>query len=180
MGCWGITAFESDAGLDSVDYIRRILPEDGRLELGELIDSLRKDEVRLPDVQDAESHTSPMALAEILVKFLDQDMSGLDYDDEWAAKDKKFSGITSFTASRESAQWLRDYVSDTLRYAKESAEFRAGSSEKWGGWFQEKDWIGWQAHMAALVSRLDTVLESQTEQIELIPPQEQQPAQKMC
>ena len=22
MGCWGITAFESDAGLDSVDYIR--------------------------------------------------------------------------------------------------------------------------------------------------------------
>lgn len=23
MGCWGITAFESDAGLDAVNFIRR-------------------------------------------------------------------------------------------------------------------------------------------------------------
>ena len=34
--------------------------------------------------------------------------------------------------------------------------------------------------MTALVSRLDAVLDAQEDQIELIPPQEQQPGQKMC
>lgn len=29
MGCWGITAFESDAGLDAVCCIRRSLPRMG-------------------------------------------------------------------------------------------------------------------------------------------------------
>ena len=61
MGCWGITSFESDAGLDSVNYIRSILPGDGKLELGKVIDPLQKDDVWIPDVQDAESHTSPIA-----------------------------------------------------------------------------------------------------------------------
>ena len=100
MGCWGITAFESDAGLDSVDYIRRILPQDGKLELGKVVDALQKDDVRLPDVQNAESHTSPMALAEIVIKFLDHDVGDLDYDGEWVAQDKKFADITSFSASK--------------------------------------------------------------------------------
>ena len=84
MGCWGITAFESDAGLDSVDYIRSNLPKGGKLDLGEIIDALQNDQIRLPDVEFAENHTSPMALAEIVVKFLDGDMDGLDYDEDWA------------------------------------------------------------------------------------------------
>ena len=42
MGCWGITAFESDAGLDSVDYIRRSLPKNGSLELGSIIGTLQR------------------------------------------------------------------------------------------------------------------------------------------
>ena len=66
MGCWGITAFESDAGLDSVDYIRSNLPKGGKLDLGEIIDALQNDQIRLPDVEFAENHTSPMALAEIV------------------------------------------------------------------------------------------------------------------
>ena len=37
MGCWGITAFESDAGLDAVCCIRRSLPKDGKLELDAVI-----------------------------------------------------------------------------------------------------------------------------------------------
>lgn len=173
MGCWGITAFESDAGLDSVDYIRRILPQDGKLELGKVIESLQRDDVRLPDVQDAESHTSPMALAEIMVKILDGDASSLDYSEEWAAEDKKFSSMTSFTASKESILWLRNYVSDTLGCAKKNAEFHAKYGEKWGGWFEEKNWIGWQEHMKELVSRLNTLLASPENAIELISPQEQ-------
>ncbi len=175
MGCWGITAFESDAGLDAVGFIRRNLPEDGKLELGKIIEALRQDKWNAPpDVTDAGSHTSPMALAEILVKFLDQDIDSLDYDEEWAAEDNKFSTITSFTASGESIRWLRDYVSVTLQHVKENAEFRAKYGEHWGGWREEKSWIGWQEHMATLVSRLDTLLASPGSHIELIPSQEQE------
>ena len=37
MGCWGITAFESDAGLDAVDLIRENLPDDGKMNLKTMI-----------------------------------------------------------------------------------------------------------------------------------------------
>lgn len=86
--------------------------------------------------------------------------TGLDYGEEWAAQDKKFSAVTSFSASKESVQWLRDYISDTLRYAKENAEFQAEPGRKRGGWFEEKDWVGWQEHMEGLAGRLDVLLAS--------------------
>ena len=173
MGCWGITSFESDAGLDSVSYIRSILPGDGKLDLGKVIDALQKDDVRIPDVQDAESHTSPMALAEIVARFLEHDIGDLDYDADWAAKDKKFADITSFSASKESIRWLREYLSDTLKYARENAEFKAGHGTNWNGWFKEKDWIGWQEHMENLVNQLDTLLSCPKERLELVSLQKQ-------
>ena len=40
MGCWGITAFESDAGLDAVDFIRNNLPEDGKLQVQRVLEEL--------------------------------------------------------------------------------------------------------------------------------------------
>lgn len=174
MGCWGITAFESDAGLDAVDFIRDNLPEDGKLKLEEIIEALQQDKWNAPpNVKGGASHTSPMALAEILVKFLDRDIGDLDYDEEWAKIDNKFSSITSFTATKESIRWLRDYISDTLKYKKENAEFMAKQGDEWGGWFKEKDWYSWQSHMSMLVSRLDTLLAYPESQIELIHPQEQ-------
>lgn len=174
MGCWGITAFESDAGLDAVAFIRKNLPKDGKLELENMIKVLQQDEWNAPpDVTDAESHTSPMVLAEILVKFLDQDIGSLDDNGEWAAEDNKFAAITSFAASKESILWVRDYVFDTLRHAKEHSEFSEKYGEKWNGWFEEKNWVGWQEHMEALVSRLDILVVSTESHMELIPQQEQ-------
>lgn len=169
MGCWGITAFESDAGLDSVGYIRQNLPRDGKLELGKIIEALQKDDVRLPEVTDGQSHTSPMALAEIMVKFLDQDTDSLDHEGEWVAESNKFSSVTSFTASKESIQWLRDYVSDTLQYAQENAKYR-----KWGGWFEEQDWLDWQWHMEKLTVRLDELIASPEDRVELVQPRQQE------
>jgi len=177
MGCWGVTAFESDAGLDAVGFIRKNLPEDGNLELGKIIEALKKDEWNKPlDIADSHSHTSPMALAEIMVKFLDQDISDLDYDDEWAATDNKFGSITSFTADKESVQWLRDYLSNSLNAAREDAEFMQSMDEedRWGGWFEEKDWHGWQNHMSTLVGRMDALMASPESQIELLQPREQE------
>jgi hypothetical protein len=93
--------------------------------------------------------------------------------------DNKFCNITSFTADKESVQWLRDYLAGTLKYAVENAEFRAGLAgaeewDKWGGWFKEENWHAWQKHMTGLVDTLDNLLASQDAQIELIQPQEQE------
>lgn len=126
------------------------------------------------DAKDAKSLTSPMALTEMLIKFLDGDIDGLDYKKSRTANESKFSAVTSFTASRESVQWLRDYISDTLEHARENEKFKVQNGEKWGGWFKEKDWIGRQEHMTALVNRLDTLLGSQENYFELLSPQEQQ------
>ena len=115
MGCWGITALESDNGLDAVRCVRYNLPADGQLDLGEMLERLKKDRWNAPcDVKLGCAHTSPMALAEIVVKYLDGDPGSLDYDEEWAAEDNKFRSITSFTAARASLRELRDYLADTL------------------------------------------------------------------
>ncbi|WP_166083212.1 DUF4259 domain-containing protein [Erysipelothrix anatis] len=172
MGCWGITAFEPDTGLDAVGLIRKNLPENGKLELGKIIEVMQAERWLVPDTDDAYHHTGPMALAETIVKFLDRDFSDLDYDEDWAKKDKKFSSVTSFTSSKESIQWLRDYISDTLKYAKEnamlSAEHAADECDKQGEWFKESDWIDWQNHMSALVNRMDTILTLPENQIDLL------------
>lgn len=70
MGCWGITALESDNGLDAVRCVRYNLPADGQLDLGEMLERLKKDRWNAPcDVKLGCAHTSPMALAEIVVKY---------------------------------------------------------------------------------------------------------------
>lgn len=70
MGCWGINAFESDAGLAAVGFLRKNLPENEKLELGEIISALQQDQWNVPSsVEDAPSHASPMALAGILGGF---------------------------------------------------------------------------------------------------------------
>lgn len=175
MGCWGITAFESDAGLDAVGFIRDYLPEDGKLDLEQVLETMGQDSWNAPsDVTDGESHTSPMALAEVIVKFLDHNLEGLDYDGDWAEQDQRFSAVTSFTAPRDSVQWLRGYISDTLKNARENAAADARHGSKWGGWFEEKDWLGWQDHMEKLVSRLDMLLAAPEGILELITPQGQE------
>lgn len=165
MGCWGITAFESDAGLDAVGFIRETMLKDGRMELGEIIKALQKEAwYAPPEASEGVPHTSPMALAEIIVKFLDGNREGMD--DNWDdVPERKFGNITSFTASRESLQWLRDYISDSLKYAKENAV----KGNNWGGWFEKKNWIGWQNHMEKLVSCLDELLSSGENCMELVP-----------
>lgn len=175
MGCWGITAFESDAGLDAVEFIRRNLSKDGKMKLEDVIKALHRDSWNAPsDVHDAESHTSPMALAEMIVKFLNQELEDMDYDEEWAVEDNKFNTITSFSASKESIRWLQTYLSDMLLYARENEAEAAKNGRKWNGWFKEENWTGWQEHMKMLVCHLEELLALPGDSIELVTLQDQE------
>ena len=119
MGCWGITAFESDAGLDAISLIRKHLPEQGDVELRQMLAWLKADSWNAPpEVSEGVSHTSPMAVAELIVKFQEKDFSALD----GIKGDKKFSSLSSFTASKESLQWVREYLSETLFYSRKCAK----------------------------------------------------------
>ena len=85
MGCWGITAFESDEGLDAIDFIRESLPENGKLELETLLEALKRDSWNAPpDVEMAGAHTSVMALAELMLKFVDRAVKSLDNEEDWS------------------------------------------------------------------------------------------------
>ena len=44
MGCWGVKAFESDEGLDVLEWIINHIPEDGCLRLKEFLNQLKLDE----------------------------------------------------------------------------------------------------------------------------------------
>lgn len=165
MGCWGIMALESDSGLDAVSFIRKHLPADGNLSLDQVIIWLQSDAWNAPvDVMDGESHSSPMAVAEIVMKFLDGEAGSLD--GSW--QKKKFSSVTAFTASKDSLQWLKQYLSETLRYSREHAAAKEGTKKQWNGWFAKEDWMHWQAHMEGLIGRLEELLEMPGEQLELI------------
>ena len=164
MGCWGITAFESDTGLDAIGLIRNHLPEQGDVKLQQMIDWLRADSWNAPpEVSEGVSHTSPMAVAELIVKFQEKDFSALD----GIKGDKKFSSLSSFTASKESLQWVREYLSETLFYSRKCAKEQEKSGVLWGGWFQERDWKHWQAHMERLIGRMDELLTREGETVAL-------------
>lgn len=169
MGCWGITALESDAGLDAVGFIRDMLPDDGGVHLEQVLKALKEDNWNAPDAPAlGYSHTSPMALTEIMLKVMDNTSDELDYDEEWAEGDRKFSALTSFTADKASIVWMRDYLEQNLAACRRKAVFRARQGDPYGGWFEEKNWIGWQKHMESLISRLDELIAQPEPEFELI------------
>ena len=81
MGCWGITALQSDSGLDAIGYIRDKLLEDGVLDLEIIIDTLRISSWnRPPKASEGPSHTSLMAVAELIIIYLDKEAASLGYE----------------------------------------------------------------------------------------------------
>lgn len=171
MGCWGITAFESDQGLDTLNWIRNNhIPENGSLTLETIVKEFMKMETEQDESWDVPnrrlgcSHSGPVALAEVIMKFLDRDISSLDYNGKWAAGQPKFYSLVSFTASKESIQWLRDYLSDTLKFAIKNAD----GLKKWGGWFEEKNWLRWQGYMKTLIIRLNRLLAVPESRVDLM------------
>ena len=113
---------------------------------------------------------SPMALAEIIVKFRNKDMTGLDAD-LYATKGRKFA-FYDIVYSRQGSpsDGFRGYLTDTLKYSRENA----ARGRKWNGWFKEKDWNNWQNHMECLIRHMDELLSTPEDTIELIQPETQE------
>ena len=68
---------------------------------------------------------------------------------------------------------MRTYLYDTLLNAREDAKNSEEYDRKWGGWFEKKDWINWQRLMKALITRLDLLLASAEDVIEIMSVKEQ-------
>lgn len=168
MGAWGITAFESDAGLDVIDGIRESLPNDGRLTLHMLLEFIKNSQWQeFDDPKLGNSHTSPLAVAELIFKIKDGDYASLDYDDVWAKKYKRFQNLSAFTADKESILWLRDYLTENLAAARNNAAVN-NPANPYNGWFHKEDWEGWQTHMESIIKRLEELSELTEEEINLL------------
>lgn len=175
MGAWGITAFESDAGLDVIDSIREELPKDGELTLQNLLEAVQNSRWReLSDPQLGDSHTSPLAVTELIFKIQDGDYAVVDYEDDWAKDDNKFQDMSSFTADKESILWLKDYLTETLSAARNNAANSIDPADPYNGWFYKENWEGWQQHMETMIERLGELYARPGDEIDLLPAEQMQ------
>lgn len=167
MGSWGITAFESDTGLDTMIILHDHLPTDGHWDLAGLIEVLKESkDISLSDPKEGHPVTSPMALAEMLMGYLD----GQARDMGWAYQERpepNFDSVRTFTMDKPSLQWLRTHLDDTLRCARRNAAMEGN----FGGWFMEQDWIDCQKHMQGLVDRLDRLIQRPESTFDLLAPE---------
>ena len=113
------------------------------------------------------AHTSPMALAEIMVKFLEQDLESLDHDVGPYMRQNKYSMVTSFTATKESIQWVRNYIADTLRHSRRNAQVES-QNRKVGRLVQGRGIGRLAGTYDRLIGRLDELLLLVDSQIELV------------
>ncbi len=169
MGAWGITAFESDAGLDVNSFIKKNLPQDRNLTLKTLLDTVKKSEYYTEgESKIGDSHPSPLTITEIIFKIKDNDFKEIDY--EWDKPGEKYSTLGSFTADKESLIWLKDFLTDNLASARQNTEPKEGKIvHEYNGWFFKDNWIGWQKHMETLIERLAKLSDDIAENIELMP-----------
>ena len=102
------------------------------------------------------------------MKFLDGEAAELDFYGLCESKSIRFSGISSFTADKQSIKYLQEYLSEHLKYKRQMDDFGEKYGEKWGGFVKELDWIEWQEHMEFLIHRMNLLLASDEEFGELL------------
>lgn len=150
MGCWGVKAFESDEGLDALEWIRNHIPEDGCLRLKELLEQLKLDEwCRPPAAENGESHSSTMLIAELMESFQNGTIEEWEY-----LPNNPFEKVVSFLVEKESVKEMCEYLSKTLESARKNTQ-----DNQWNGWFEETNWNKWQEHMESLIETMRKILE---------------------
>ncbi len=160
MGSWGITALESDNGLDAIEHIQWNIHGNGRLDLHETILMLREEGLFVPPAKFGYCHTGVEALAEFILKCGEGAAKDLDYPHN----EVKFSSLSSFAAEKSDLQWVREYLSETLGSAEKNSN---RAEKKWGGWFKEADWNAWRERMRTLIGTMDSLLSLPGDPIDL-------------
>lgn len=165
MGCWGITALESDTGLDVIEMIRDNITEDQRLDMDQALHILKADFSEcIPDVKRGIPHTGPMMILEVICMYLDGRCRSIDWP--WEPTNRCFSELTSLSISKKTLQEISGYLRETLLYSRENA--RNPDGRKWNGWIHEKDWKAWQSYMEALIERVNALMDLAGDPIEFV------------
>ena len=124
MERWEMILSSTNKELDVVTYIREHLPENGELDLAALLQDVQKRESTPSDVREGDSCFEMMALAESVMGCLHDDLSGLDDEKKGMGQHQKSQSITSFTAGKKDILRLRDYLCDSLYYARKYIDQR--------------------------------------------------------
>ncbi|WP_405104481.1 DUF4259 domain-containing protein [Paenibacillus sp. FSL K6-1217] len=140
MGAWGITALESDEGLDLVAAIEDMLPRD-TLDLGELMTKFGEDHF----LYDG----TVLALAELYIEFLEK--GRLDYDHE--EKVRSLTQVRAFTADRISLGALLEHLN--VIWTDIEGDCEGDLAELWR---ESPSWDEWRAHVQQLIAKLDARL----------------------
>lgn len=145
-----LMALETEKGKIVVDMLRAMIQKDGKLDLEQVMLNLKAEtDEKLPAPEQTATHTSWMALAEIMVKIMNHEAKDLDIEDQ----EKTFTSLTSFYASRYALLVLQTYLSLTILYSRDIAR-----KKKWNGWPTEEKWKEWQEHMEALVGCMEVLI----------------------
>lgn len=154
-----IMALDTKIGTDTLDAVRKMIPEDRKLNLEKVMWELKNSsEGSVPNPEHAVPYTGWMAIAEIMVRIMNRETKELDD----RIHEKSFSELRSFYASRAALLALQTYLSLTVLYSREQAR-----KIKWNGWPSEEKWEQWQEHMEALTECITVLLGLNREGAEL-------------
>lgn len=154
-----IMALDTKIGADTLEAVRKMIPEDRKLNLEKVMWELKNSpEGNVPDPEHAAPYTGWMALAEIMVRVMNGETKELDI----GTYGKNFSELRSFYASRAALMALQTYLSLTVLYSRKYA----GKTTR-NGWPSEEKWNQWQEHMEALTECIAVLLGLNREGTEL-------------
>ena len=102
-----IMALDTKIGSDTLEAVRKMIPEDRKLNLEKVMWKLKNSqEGSVPDPEYAVPYTGWMALAEIMVRIMNRETKELDD----RSNEKSFSELRSFYASRAALLALQTYL----------------------------------------------------------------------
>jgi Domain of unknown function (DUF4259) len=153
MGAWGITALESDQGLDVVDFVKRfvsnIKAQPVNIDMAELINAMKKEGFFGRNFEEVDFYfdNAAMALAELYLMF--KHTGKLDYDDENQSQDLA-KRVKSFVADKAALSFILQYLNDI----KSEKPDKYGNREIIELWRESGSWDEWKANLTNLIEEL--------------------------
>lgn len=147
MGAWGISALQSDEGLDVLNFLEETcLPGHTALKLEEIIDSMKGEGFFGETFEEIDFFydQSALALTELYLDWLD---TGKFPDGE------SWDHIREFTASGEALGFLLRYLHDI----RDEVPDEDGEREIVELWKNSRD--EWSAHLDTLIQKLEKQIE---------------------